>query len=136
MSRQGVLLLSLMGLWAALIFWQWYTPNELQRVPLTNISGTKAPRSEPAVPPEWVLKRPRVARESPTVPKRNLFSSLSEWQEQVLLAKAKQVKRREDSHERTALEAAPAGPLKSESAPPPPRVSPQEAAEIDRKSVV
>ena len=132
MSRQGVLLLSLMGLWAALIFWQWYTPNELQRVPLTNISGNKAPRSEPAVPPEWVLNRPRGTRESPMVPKRNLFVSLNERQEQVMLATAKQVKRQEDSRERTVLEAAPAGPLKSESAPapPPPRVSPQEAAEM------
>ena len=132
MSRQGVLLLFLMGFWAALIFWQWYMPNEPQRVPLTNVSGAKASRSEPAVPPEWVLNPPRGTRESPTIPKRNLFTSLNERQEQVMLATAKQVKRREDSRERTVLEAAPAGTRTSESAPapPPPRVSPQEAAEM------
>ena len=132
MSRQGGLLLSLMSLWAALMFWQWFTPNEPQRVPLTNISGTQAPRPESAIPSEWVLQRPRVASESPTVPKRNLFAPLNERQEQLMFAEAKQVKRREESHEKIALNAAPAGPLRFESAPAPPtpQVSPQEAAEM------
>jgi len=126
MSRQGRLLLSLMSLWAALMFWQWFTPNEPQRVPLTNFSGTKAPRPESAIPSEWVLQRPRVARESPTVPKRNLFAPLNEREERVMLAKAKQL---EEAHRRTVLEAVPASPFQSESAPVP-RISPQEVAEM------
>ncbi|MBK5283747.1 MAG: hypothetical protein JJE16_16885 [Nitrospiraceae bacterium] len=129
MSKQGVLLLSLMGLWAALIYWQWFTTNEPPRVPLTNISGAKVSRPEPAVPPEWVLERPSGARESPTVPKRNLFAPLNEREEQVMFAKAQQVKRLEDAHKRTLLEAAPASLFQTESAPVP-RISPQEAAEM------
>jgi hypothetical protein len=78
-------MVGLVALWVALGLWLWLAENEPQRVPLTNVSGTKPPAK--GLQAEWVVHQPKPTPESPAMPKRNLFAPLSERQ-QLMLAEA------------------------------------------------
>ncbi len=85
MSRQGGLLSVLVVGWAVVVAWQWSIQLEPQRVALINTSRTQANQQAPVFPSEWNLQGlPTPVRESPPVPKRNLFAPLIESQGRAL----------------------------------------------------
>ncbi len=82
MSRQGGMLSVLVVAWTVVVAWQWSIQHEPQRVPLANTSRTKATQQVSAFPSEWNLQGlPTPLRESPPIPKRNLFAPLIEQQD-------------------------------------------------------
>src|SRR5687768_5233797 len=140
--KQGKRLLVLVGVWAALTVWQWFTQTEHQRVPLTNVSGPKAPIKE-AVLLEWAVKTPKPTPDSPVMPRRNLFAPLSERQEQMMLAAVKpRTLKKEHAEEKVMPAGTDAGTGRPERQelgeappmvmppPPPPQLSPRELAEM------
>lgn len=81
MSRQGGMLSVLVVAWTLVVAWQWSIQDAPQRVPLANTSRTKANQQASVSVSEWNLQGfPTATRESPPIPKRNLFAPLIEQQ--------------------------------------------------------
>ncbi len=79
MSRQGSMLSVLVVGWTVVVVCQWSIQDVPQRVPLVNTSRMKANQQSPSSASEWNLQGfPTATRESPPIPKRNLFTPLIE----------------------------------------------------------
>jgi hypothetical protein len=138
-------MVGLLILWAALGLWFWWSQDEPQHVPLTNVSGTRAPAK--AVQLGWAVNQPKPTPDSPAMPKRNLFAPLSERQEQLILA-ATTSRARKERHAEAKVEppAPPAevGPVQPDPetlpppappvvAPAPTPLTPQQLAEMKER---
>lgn len=79
MSRQRALAAALLIVWILVGMWQWSMLDAPTRVPLIHVSHNDPSPAGSEFAPEWTLeKHPSTTRESPSVPKRNLFAAFTE----------------------------------------------------------